>query len=191
MNEIVIVPAEEAENVICADVLENEVQEMLELGKKMIEYCYTNGAVGLACPQIGIKKKMFVYRKTETSFQIIINPTYYPTSKRPIKVLEGCMSLKEKAYMVSCFKDIQAVGFVWEGGKLTKRGYPLSGNKAIIFQHECRHVGKYNTDDLGQTIRQYGVPQIGQKADGELELKPLVEMTADGTIQEIQEKINE
>ena len=186
MDEIVLVAPELVENVVCADVLASEVKEMLELGKKMIEYCYHHGGVGLACPQIGVYKKMFVYRKTENSFQIIINPTYYPLSKKPIRVLESCMSLPDKSYLVSRFKDIQAVGYVWEQEKLVKRGYAFSGNKAIYFQHECAHVGRYGTDDVGMTIRQYGAPVVGQTEDnGEVAIKPLVEMTDDGIVKEI------
>lgn len=162
MDEIKIVAPELIENCICEEVQESEVQEILKLGKEMIEYCYKNGGVGLACPQIGIFKKMFVYRKTENSFQIVINPAFYPISKRPIKVLEGCMSYPGKSYLVECYKEIQAVVFVWEQNKLIKRGYALNGNKSIIFQHECLHVGSGN-DKIGKTIKQYGVPQVGQE----------------------------
>ena len=172
MDKIELVAPEEAEDVLCEDVRQEEARDMLELGKKMIEYCHMTGAVGLACPQIGIKKKMFVYRKTENSFQVVINPTFYPVGKRPIRVLEGCMSLKKKSYLVSCYKEIQAVLYVWETDKLVKRGYSLTGNKAIIFQHECRHIGKFGTDELGQTIRQYGTPIVGQE---DSPVEPLVD----------------
>jgi peptide deformylase len=161
-DEIKLVAPELIENCKCENITFYEVPKMIELGKKMIEFCAKNGGVGLACPQIGVYKKMFVYRKTEASFQIVINPTFYPVSKRQIKVLEGCMSYPSKSFLVPRYKEIQAVFYVFEQEKLIKRGYDLIGNKAIVFQHENLHLGKYGTDDLGMTIKQYGVPQVGQ-----------------------------
>jgi peptide deformylase len=165
MDELQLVAPELIEDCICEPIQENEVQEMIELGKRMIEFCVIKGSVGVSCPQLGIFKKMFVFRKTEDSFQIVINPTFYPISKKPIKVLEGCMSYPDKSYLVERFREIQATFYLWERGLFIKRGYTLTGNKSIIFQHENLHVGKFGTDNLGKTIKQYGVPQIDQLPD--------------------------
>lgn len=186
MDEITLVPAEQVENCICQEVLEIEVPVMLELGKQMIDYCAKNGAVGLACPQIGLPKKMFVFRKTENTFQIVINPTFYPISKKPIKVLESCMTYPDKSFLVKRYKEIQAVVFVWEQEKLLKRGYTLTGNKSIVFQHECLHVGN-GTDTVGTTIKQYGTPQI----DPPIPIDELVYPDADHIITEEITKIEE
>ncbi len=160
-EELKIVAPELVENCICEEIQFSEIKEIIELGKRMIEFCAKNGAVGLACPQIGVYKKMFVFRKTENSFQIVINPKFYPVSKRQIKVLEGCMTYPGKSYLVPRYKEIQAVFYVYEQKKMIKRGYDLTGNKAIVYAHECLHVGN-GEDKIGTTIKQYGTPQIGQ-----------------------------
>lgn len=156
-DELTLVDASLVENCICEEVKQEEIEQIVELGKKMINYCFNVGAVGLAAPQIGIYKKMFVYRKTEDSFQIIINPSYIKVSKKPIKVLESCLTYKEKSYLVERYKEIQAVYYTLDkNNKLVKKGDALTGEKAIYFSHECDHIN-------GKTIRMIGVPPVGQK----------------------------
>jgi peptide deformylase len=155
-HEIELVDASMVENCVCEEIKPEEVSEMLELGKKMIEYCFSVGAAGLAAPQIGVYKKMFVYRKTEDSFQIIFNPSFIKVSKRPMKVLEGCLTYKEKGYLVERYKEIQAIFYIPFKGGLKRTGVALKGEKSIYFQHETDHTN-------GITIKMKGVPQVGQK----------------------------
>lgn len=154
IEEIKLVEPELVENCKCENITKEEAPEMIELGKKMIEYCFRNGAVGLSAPQIGIYKNMFVYRKTEDSFQIIINPSYIKLSKKPMKVLESCLTYKDKSFLVERYKEIQAIFYVFENNNLYRKGMSLKGEKAIVFQHESDHL-------VGKTIKTVGVPSIG------------------------------
>jgi peptide deformylase len=156
IEKIELIDTSLIEHCICEDVKNEEVEELIELGKKMIEFCFQIGAVGLAAPQIGVFKKMFVYRKTEDSFQVVFNPTFIKVSKRPIKVLESCLSYKDKNFLVERYREIQAVFYTPVKGILKKVGLPLKGEKAIYYQHEFFHT-------IGHTIKTMGVPQIEEK----------------------------
>lgn len=154
-NEITLIDAKLIEGCKCERITNEEVPEMVELAKKMIEYCYKNGGVGLSAPQIGVYKRMFVYRKTEDSFQVIINPEYIELSKKKMKVLESCMSYPNENFLVSRSREIQAIYYEYDKKKkeLVRKGRELNGNKSIIFQHETLHLD-------GHTIKTDGVPQI-------------------------------
>jgi len=150
IEEIKFIEASQIENCVCEEVSKEEINEMLEIGKKMIEFCSAKGGIGLAAPQIGIFKKLFVYKRTEDTFQIIFNPSYIKLNRKPINVIESCMSY-EKSYMVNRSKEIQAIYYTLDkNNKLIKKGEALKGEKAIMFQHECDHVNGITIKMIGE-----------------------------------------
>jgi len=153
--DLTLIDAKLIEGCSCERVTNEEALDIIELAKRMIEFCYKNGGVGLSAPQVGVFKRMFVYRKTEDSFQVIINPEYIELSKKKMKVLESCMSYPNENFLVSRSRDIQAIYYEYDYKKkeLVRKGRELNGNKSIIFQHETRHLD-------GNTIKTDGVPQI-------------------------------
>lgn len=122
-------------------------------------------AVGLAAPQIGVKKCFFVFdpkhpatrKKTKDTSIVVINPVTVP-SRNDSNWLkeareddltwdaEGCLSLPDVAAQVPRLKRIKLKGFDMNGKRFSKKfeGYP-----ARIVQHEMDHL-------LGKMIIHYG-----------------------------------
>ena len=141
--ELELVDPKEVEKVECTDVIEAEAPTLIKLGEMMIQKCTEWGGIGLAAPQIGVKKRMFVWQIGEDergrNFQIVFNPKYYKNGKEA-RMLEGCLSYKENHYIVNRHKYITAVFYTFYDGKFIKVSKQISGTRAIIFQHETDHV---------------------------------------------------
>ena len=80
------------EECLCADVDLENVDEDLQIAQDMIKVCAENGGVGLAGPQVGVYKRIFVWMVSDTQFQVILNPKYYPDGKKKIHTVEGCLT---------------------------------------------------------------------------------------------------
>ncbi len=93
--------------------------------------------VGLAAPQIGIRKRIFVARVPETEKIItLINPRIVKKSGKIID-LEGCLSFPEIFFSIERASEVAISG--WDE---KERCFNLeaSGLLARCFQHECDHL---------------------------------------------------
>ncbi len=132
----------------CQVVREEETFDLIHKGEEMIQICLEKGGLGLAAPQIGILKRMFVWMNTDSSFQIVFNPTFYQDGKKT-NVVEGCLSFPGESYYLKRYKEIRAVFYTYDGSKLIKNTKRLIGEKAFIFQHECQHLDGFTIADIG------------------------------------------
>ena len=71
-----------------------------ELASDMIETMHEAGGVGLAAPQVGILKRMFVIDVTGEDAFVIINPEIEETDGKQTGD-EGCLSLPGKSGIVT------------------------------------------------------------------------------------------
>lgn len=138
-SELMLSPPEEIENIECEDVVLEEFEEIKKLGEAMINFCVENGGLGLAAPQVGVKKNMFVWRNGENSFQIILNPKIFP-EKKTTNVAEGCLSYPGDTYLVKRFKKIRIKFFYVKDGEMKTHSQNIYNEKAFIFQHELDHL---------------------------------------------------
>ncbi len=125
-----------------AEPVEKITPEIRELIRKMKKIMKTNNGVGLAAPQIGVNKQIFVaellYEGEEDGiFYAAVNPKITNVSKEKEKLEEGCLSLPKLYGEVSRAKKIQ-VEYLNEMGK--KKRLKASGLLARIFQHEIDHL---------------------------------------------------
>jgi peptide deformylase len=136
-------------------------KELIKTGKEMVEYlkksqddewASKNGVrsgVGLAAPQIGIKKRMFAiyYEKldekgnTQIVQYCLVNPKIVMTSNRlcALRGGEGCLSV-----------DKDQEGYVYRHHKIILKAFDILTNKdititatgydAIVLQHEYDHL---------------------------------------------------
>lgn len=129
---------------------EKTLLEMLDYLKKSQdeEYCKKHNirsGVGLAAPQIGIKKRMYVvyYKndKNEVVQYALVNPRITSNSTRLCALGggEGCLSVKEdkKGYVYRYYKVIIKAFDLLQNKDvfITARGYD-----AIVLQHELDHL---------------------------------------------------
>lgn len=101
-------------------------------------------AAGLAAPQIGISKSVFIYSydRQPVHLEVVINPTYTPLGEEIWKGWEGCFSviLSEKTWKlakVPRYKTILVQYLNLEGKSVEKI---LEGFAAKVFQHEYDHL---------------------------------------------------
>lgn len=116
----------------------------------LIEYLfynleYYNGA-GIAAPQIGENKRIFVYgfaknpRYPEVESiekTVLINPNIYSFSEEKNDFYEGCLSLPNLRGLVSRSTNIRLKAQTKEGNILDKA---FNGFEARIIQHEIDHL---------------------------------------------------
>lgn len=104
--------------------------DLVDTAKANVPNC-----VGLAAPQIGVLKRAIVV-KTNTGWQVLVNPIIIARSKETYKTFEGCLSLDGERE-VKRHRWIR-VAFQQPHGK--KCTLQLNGFVAEIVQHEVDHL---------------------------------------------------
>lgn len=111
--------------------------EILEILDNMVETMYETKGVGLAAPQVGISKRMFVCDQGDGVVRKIINPTITPLTDKLIDCEEGCLSVP------GIYKKVQRperikIEYTNEKGEDVVE--EAEGLLAIIMQHEYDHL---------------------------------------------------
>lgn len=97
------------------------------------------GGFGLAAPQVGILKRIFICSfdwKIETIIPII-NPKYEPMGDEMEAHWEACFSVPKTYGFVSRYKKIRCSYQTIEGAEINTE---LQGIQARVFQHEYDHL---------------------------------------------------
>ena len=114
-------------------------------------------AAGLAAPQIGISKKIIIFRnkgfnengwsKSESDYELLINPRITQARGEMVTMTEGCLSCPEIQVEVSRYPEIKVKAFDLTGRKINKR---YTDYLARVAQHEIDHLeGKLIIDCEG------------------------------------------
>ena len=116
---------------------------------KMIKACLEDEGIGLAAPQIGVFKQVFVIKETENSFRVYFNPRYsVDVSSKTELGIEGCLSVPGKRLLVSRSTAICAEWLEFGAqGVLVPRTELLEGFKARVYQHEWDHLAGFSILD--------------------------------------------
>lgn len=103
--------------------------------------CLMNKGTGLACPQVGINKQIFIF---DTGvMQTIINPKILKT-KGKIVIKEGCLSVPNEEIFV---KRFQKIWVEYKNVKGKTKHTTFENLDAAVFQHEYDHLkGKLIVD---------------------------------------------
>lgn len=107
-----------------------------ELISELSKFMAANGGVGLAAPQVGIKKRIFIMGNF-TKLIACINPKIISLSEERESDLEGCLSFPELFMKVkrpiSCNVQYQTIT-----GEVIER--ELTGLESRVFLHEYDHL---------------------------------------------------
>jgi peptide deformylase len=114
-------------------------------------------AAGLAAPQIGISRKIIIFRnkgfndkgwsKSEDDYELLINPRITQARGEMVTMTEGCLSCPEIQVEVSRFPEIKVKAFDISGRKINRR---YTDYVARVAQHEIDHLaGKLIIDCEG------------------------------------------
>jgi peptide deformylase len=101
--------------------------------------------LGMAAPQIGINKQVFL-----AMGRVFINPTIeQPKYKPQERIIESCYSVPGRSFKTMRYRTITA-NWVDHHGNLHSEKF--SGDMAIVFQHEYDHLQGKCCVDIGEEI---------------------------------------
>ncbi|ADL34726.1 polypeptide deformylase Def1 [Butyrivibrio proteoclasticus B316] len=116
-----------------------------ELVEDMLETMYEANGVGLAAPQVGILKRIFVIDVTGEDPMVFINPEILETSGEQTGY-EGCLSVPGKSGIVTRANYVKAKATDLDGNEFIIEGEELL---ARAIQHENDHLnGKMYVDKV-------------------------------------------
>jgi peptide deformylase len=134
-----------------AEPVEGFDKELRRLVDEMFEAMYAVNGVGLAGPQIGVSRRVFVYDISGRKGHMI-NPVLTVDDPEEILDEEGCLSVPDRQTGRPQYAPVgRAAGVTVEG--LDRLGRPLRikarGSLARCFQHEFDHLdGRLYLDRL-------------------------------------------
>ena len=133
-------------------------KEALIIIKTLVKsFLERDDAAGLSAPQIGINKRVVVFRnkgfeeeagkRNKNDYEVLINPRITQTRGEMVTRAEGCLSCPEIQVEISRFPEIKVRALDAKGEKLNKRYLDFV---ARIIQHEIDHLdGKLIVDYEG------------------------------------------
>lgn len=144
----IITAPNEILNRVAAPV--EEYEDLTPLISEMKRTILKFGALGLAAPQVGVSKRLFIMRPT-TLFLVCINPIIKSFGTENKTMPEGCLSIPGRRF------DVTRPHSILVEYSIPHKNYMLShkiirqfdGLTARIFQHEYDHLnGKLIDDNL-------------------------------------------
>jgi len=114
--------------------IDNEIRQIAE---NMLKIMHDGKGVGLAGPQVGLLKRIFVTHTEGDEPRIFINPSIIWTSQEQVNYEEGCLSLPGVWAEVRRPGKIKVQAWNEKGRAFTLE---LSGILARVVQHEYDHL---------------------------------------------------
>jgi peptide deformylase len=118
-----------------ATEVDNVDASLQRLAQDMIETMYDAPGVGLAAPQVGVQRRLFVYDIGDGPFAVV-NPEIVESSGEWVYE-EGCLSIPGMSWELVRPKEVHLRGFDLEGEELDIEADELL---ARCFQHEMDHL---------------------------------------------------
>ncbi len=122
----------------------DEIKNLLD---DMVETMLEAPGIGLAAPQIGINKMIFVFGIEENNIRKVINPEIVEFGNEIVEMEEGCLSIPGVYKNVKRPKRIKVKYLNEDGEEVVEE---LDNILARIFQHEYDHLfGELFVDKIG------------------------------------------
>jgi len=136
--------------------------EVVKTAGLMLEALKANRGVGLAGPQIGFMKRIFVIHLDGDIERVFINPSIVETSQETAKIEEGCLSVPNIYADVIRAKEVKVQAWNEKGRPFTMEA---SGILARIILHEYDHLeGILFLDRLPESKRNHLVAKFEKRA---------------------------
>jgi peptide deformylase len=143
MMELKIVDSKEVEGVVCDSVCAEDVETILkEMVPQMVKILFDMKGIGLAAPQVGVKKRFFIISNGQNAVNVFFNAKYAKDSDGKVVNDEGCLSYANgKQHLpVKRFKKVLVMWEDWDGKAFVKRSHKFNGMLGTVFQHEIDHT---------------------------------------------------
>ena len=139
--------------------IDDSIQRLID---DMFETMYDAPGVGLAAPQIGVSKRLFVADIGEGPF-VMINPVLAETSGG-WEFEEGGLSVPNRFWHMMRPGFARAVGLDREGNEVEYSGDELM---ARVLQHEIDHLdGRLLLERLPRKVRKQALKELREEALG-------------------------
>lgn len=127
-------------------------ESVMQLVRDLTDTLKETGGVGMAAPQIGITRRVFIVN-VDNKIHVFINPEIEVLDDQKIKSDEGCLSIYSiKDFNVKRFSKVKvrAKNLKWKDVEVVAEGL-----LARIFQHEIDHLkGVLFMDHLDRKSKQ-------------------------------------
>ena len=137
--------------------LDKESREIIQI--MINSFLERDDAAGLAAPQIGINKRIIVFRnkgfdedaknRNKNDFEVLVNPRITQERGEKVMMAEGCLSCPEIQVEVSRFPEIKVRALNARGEKVSIRYLDYV---ARVVQHEIDHLNGKLIVDYGGDI---------------------------------------
>jgi peptide deformylase len=145
-----------------AEKIEKINEDTKKTANLMLEIIKRDKGVGLAGPQIGFMKRIFVVHIEGDDERIFINPSIMETSQETAKAEEGCLSIPGIFADVIRAKSIKIQAWNEKGRPFTLE---TGGLLARVIQHEYDHIeGVLFLDRLPEQKRDRLMTKFEKKA---------------------------
>jgi peptide deformylase len=132
--------------------VKNIDDEIGQIAENMLKIMYNGKGIGLAGPQVGVLKRIFVTHAEGDGPRVFINPSITWTSQELVNYEEGCLSLPGVYAEVKRPGKIKIQAWNEKGKAFTLE---LSGILARVVQHEYDHLeGVLFIDRINETKRE-------------------------------------
>ena len=158
-----------------ADEIKRDEIDVKKLSGDMFETMENADGIGLAAPQIGISKRIFVVdgtmledEKMKNFKKVFINPTIISESGEDWGFEEGCLSIPNIRENISRKTDIEITYFDENWNQFTEH---FDGMRARVIQHEYDHIqGKLFTDYLPSLKRKLLANKLNEISKGKCDV---------------------
>jgi peptide deformylase len=128
----------------------------------MVETMHFAHGMGLAAPQVGVQKRLFVYQMEDREPVAIVNPTI-AESRGEWEYEEGCLSIPGLFFPIVRAKEIHLTGWDLDGNEISVEADEL---EARCFQHELDHLdGRLLLSVLDKDQRKVAMRELRRRAE--------------------------
>ena len=149
-----------------AEKIKNIDDEILDISREMLKILERDKGIGLAGPQIGVMKRIFVVHIEGDDRRIFINPSILETSHKTVKFEEGCLSVPGVYANIIRSESIKVQAWNEKGRPFTLEA---SGLLARVIMHEYDHLeGILLLDYLPESKRKKLIEKVLNKTPGNI-----------------------
>jgi peptide deformylase len=145
-----------------AALVDNIDGRLVTLSTDMIETLRHAAGLGLAAPQVGVQKRLFVYQMGEEAEpRVLINPII-SEARGEWEFDEGCLSLPGLYFPIVRPKEVHLTGYDLDGKEVSIEADELL---ARLFQHELDHLdGTLLLEHLDRDQRKAALGELRRRA---------------------------
>jgi peptide deformylase len=120
--------------------------------------------LGLAAPQVGVGRRLFVYEIGESGPRTIINPVI-DEADGEWEHEEGCLSVPGMYFRITRPKNVHIIGYDLAGGEVSIQASEL---EATLYQHELDHLdGRLLLELLDDDQRKEAMRELRRRAESD------------------------